>query len=648
MIAKNSIDQVLSIAKVEDVISDFVNLKRSGSNLLGLCPFHHEKTPSFSVSPSKNIYKCFGCSKAGGPLQFVMEHENLSYPEGIRYLARKYNVTLEEIHDSKSDEQNQKELQEESYHIINEAAAKIYQEALYQLPSGKNIGLAYFKERGFLDQTIQAFGLGFAPDQRDYVFRKLTDQGFTIAKLEELGLLNAQKNDFFQNRVIFPIHSVVGKVIAFSGRKMGDGEFGPKYINSRETPLYIKSKVLYGIHLAKQSIRAKNECLLVEGYTDVISLYQAGIRHVVASSGTALTEDQIRLIRRFTENVKIIYDGDSAGVKASSRALEMFLEEGLNVFLVALPSPEDPDSFVTKNGSSYAEEFFKTRAEDFILFKSRQIQTETVQNPIKKSEGIQEIIRLISKIPNAIKRTAYIQSCAAVLEISEEILLTEINRGVKKNIVDKRNQLAKFESNVGDVEAIHHPTGSQSPINQNSAVESDEAQEYSVIRVLVLFGHEKMDEYRTVAQYIIGEIEELLEEFTNPLYQKIMNEYLHEISDGNLITTDYFLKHENADIRNLIIDMVQSPFTYSPNWSTRWEMELQTQPMPEKNFKADSHESILRFKLKKIQNQIRENKKQIEADNTTEYDQLVLIKTQSELMKYRNQLADLLGMRVLI
>lgn len=639
-------DEVLQQAKVEEVIGDFVNLKRSGSNLLGLCPFHHEKTPSFSVSPSKNIYKCFGCGKAGGPVQFVMEHESSSFPDAIRFLAKKYQINLEEITDSKNDQQHQDELKKEAWGLINEFAAKTYQDALFQLPSGKQIGMSYFKERGYLEATIRKFQMGYAPEQRDFLIHKIKEAGFSFELLKELGLTNKNDQDFFNHRVIFPIHNLSGKVIAFSGRKIGDQDYGPKYINSPETPLYSKSKVLYGLHLAKNALRSKDECILVEGYTDVITLHQAGIQQVVASSGTSLTIDQIRLIKRFTSNIKILYDGDQAGIKATLRALDLILDENMNVRIVILPNPEDPDSFLKKNGSEEFIRYLSEQAVDFVLFKASLIKKEFHNDPVKKSEGITDIIQTIARIPDAIKRATYIQICAQQLDIPENILITEINKKIRKEIFQRRTGTS---SSQYDVQQNIPPEPPLQADPQGIALsETDEYQERSLLRVLVLYGHLPIDDGtdKTLAQYINENMDDLYDAFDNKLYEKILKEYIHQLSEGTQIQTDYFTGHPDPEIRNLAIEFCTSPFVYSHNWADRWEMELQTQKPPDQNFTRDCFQSILRFKLKKVQKMIASNKKLLDAPDLDEMSQLVYLKTQHELLNHRNGIAEMLGMRV--
>ncbi len=647
MVSKKSVDEVLSTAKVEEVVGDFVNLKRSGANMMGLCPFHNEKSPSFSVSPSKNIYKCFGCGKAGGPVQFIMEHESYSFLEAVKYLAKKYNITLEEITESKSAQEHQDELRKESYSLINEFAAKHYQDNLIQTHEGKSVGLSYLKERGILDITAKKFQLGYSLNDREDLKNNLLKAGFNLSLCDELGLLNKNGNDFFTNRVIFPIHGLTGKVIAFSGRKLNSSDFGPKYINSPETPLYVKSKVLYGMHLAKTAIRSKDECLLVEGYTDVIALHQSGIQNVVASSGTSLTIEQIRLIKRFTSNIKILYDGDAAGIKATLRALELIIEEGLNVRMVILPEPEDPDSFIKKNGSAALESFIKDKAVDFVLFKASIIKKEAGNDPVKKAEGITEIIQTISKVQDAIKRATYIQICAQELDISEEVLVQEINKKIRRELYQKRTKYNE-ETLLPPVAESDIPTLS-SPVQTNAAaIDDDEYQERALIKSLLLYGHLLFDqEHRvSVAYYIHQNLENFDQEINNSLYKRILLEYFHELSENPNLDSSYFLHHPDDAIRNLTIELSESPFKYSSNWSDRWEMELQTQKLPDQNYVRDAYQSIMRFKLKKVQKMIRKNKLSIDDPNLDELQQLVHIKTQQELINYRNMLAEILGMRV--
>lgn len=646
MILKKSVDDVLQAARVEEVVGDFVNLKRSGANLLGLCPFHHEKTPSFSVSPSKNIYKCFGCGKAGGPVQFVMEHESCTFPEAIRYLAKRYNITLEERQEPRSEQEYQEELKRESWGLVNDYAARLYHEALFDHPSGKSIAMPYFKERGILESTIKKFQLGYAPEQKDYLIQHAREQGYNLALLRDLGLTNKNDLDFFNHRVIFPIHNLAGKVIAFSGRKIGQGDFGPKYMNSPETPLYSKSKVLYGMHLAKAGIRSNDECILVEGYTDVIALHQAGIQHVVASSGTSLTVDQIRLIKRFTSNIKVLYDGDEAGIKATLRALDLILDENMNVRLVILPPEDDPDSYLQKNGSEAFKKYMTEKSVDFVLFKASLIKKEYKNDPVKKSEGIADIIQTIARIPDAIKRSTYIQICAQELDVPENILISEINKKIRKEIFQRRTGTPGVDSDRAQAGQKTDFTPAEPQLLPST--DWDEHQERSLIRVLVLYGHLPIDDGtdKTMAQYINQNMDDLYDAFENKLYEKVLKEYMHQLSENRPVDTHYFSSHPDADIRNLAIEFCSSPYVYSHNWSDRWEMELQTQKHPDQNYVKDCFQSILRFKLKKVQKMIADNKKLLDSPELDEMHQLIYLKSQHELLNYRNELAEMLGMRV--
>ncbi|NRB62798.1 MAG: DNA primase, partial [Saprospiraceae bacterium] len=398
MISQKSIQEVLDTARVEDVVQDYVSLKRRGSNFIGLCPFHNEKTPSFSVSPSKNIYKCFGCGEGGGPVQFLMAHDHLSFPEAIRLLAKKYGIELEET--QKTAEQVQQQQKQDSLYIVNQFALDYYQDQLFHTDRGKSVGLSYFKNRGFKEETIRKFGLGYAPPGKDNFIQKALAKGYDKSLLQELGLVSRYDADFFRDRVMFTIRNLSGKVIAFAGRIMQKDVKAPKYINSPETEIYHKSDVLYGAFYAKGPIRKEDECILVEGYTDVISLHQSGIENVVASSGTSLTTGQIRLIKRNTPNIKILYDGDAAGIKAALRGLDLVLEQDMNVKVVLLPEGEDPDSYLQSVGVHAFKDYVQQEAKDFILFKADMLLRDPNLDPVKRAENIQDIMGSVARIPD--------------------------------------------------------------------------------------------------------------------------------------------------------------------------------------------------------------------------------------------------------
>ena len=391
MISEKTIQEVFAMARVDEVIQEYVNLKKRGVNMIGLCPFHDEKTPSFTVSPSKNIYKCFGCGKGGGPVQFLMEHDSLSFPESIRQLAQRYNISIEEDQNVDKDQVAEKLRLEESYFIINKFASEFYTKQLFETQTGKAIALSYFKERGFLQATIEKFELGYSSDESKALTTKAASLQYKEAYMKDLGLTSQKGYDFFRHRVMFPIHNVSGKVVAFAGRTLSTQKSQPKYINSPETPIYNKRKTLYGLHLAKSAIRKGDNCLVVEGYTDVISLVQNGVENVVASSGTAFTREQVILIKRYTDNVTFLYDGDAAGIKAALRGLDIVLENGMNVSLVLLPDGEDPDSYVRKLGNADFEEFLSKNATDFIFFKMNLLMEEAGNDPVKRSAMIKDL-----------------------------------------------------------------------------------------------------------------------------------------------------------------------------------------------------------------------------------------------------------------
>ncbi len=621
MIAQRSIQQVLNTAQVEHIIEEYVNLKRRGVNMIGLCPFHDEKTPSFTVSPSKNIYKCFGCGKGGGSVQFVMEHDNLSFPEAIRFLAKKYNIELEE--DNKEDDQawaEQKNL-EESYYLINKFAGAYYQDKLFNSNDGKAIALSYFKERGFIEQTLKKFELGYSTDQSKGFTEYATKNQYKEEYLKELGLISTKGYDFFRSRVMFPIHNVSGKIIAFAGRTLSNNKSQPKYINSPETPIYNKRKTLYGIHLAKGEIRKKESCYIVEGYTDVISLVQNGVGNVVASSGTALTADQVRLVKRYTENIVFLYDGDPAGIKAALRGLDIVLEQDMNVRLVLLPEGEDPDSYVKKLGSAQFQEFVEKNSKDFIYFKMDLLLEEAGDDPVKRSKLINDIISSISKLRDPIKRSLYIRQCSQSLDIDEKLLVREVNKSIREIIKQKRLEKERAEFRIAggnNTDEMDYVVPEKMEHKQERFVaESDVYQEKDLARIIVSGGDKIINDPEgnevVVADFIFSNIHEVVEYFENPLYKNILEEGFKFIESHNSDETlaTYFINHQNEQIRNFAIDSMQSPYQYA-NWENKGVF-LQTQKMPEENYYRDSLQSILRFKHKKIKAILDKLQKRINA-----------------------------------
>jgi DNA primase len=419
LIPKDTVDKIIETSRIEEVVGDFVSLKRRGTSMIGLCPFHNEKTPSFYVSVGKGIFKCFGCGKGGDSVRFIMEHEKAAYPEALRYLANKYSIEIEEVENTP--EERAVNDRRESLHIVSAWAAKFFQEQMHLTEEGKSIGLSYFKERGFRDDIIKKFELGYSPDIWDALTQNALTEGYNIQFLEQTGLTILKENDKFydrfRGRVMFPIHSFTGRVIGFGGRTLKTDKAVPKYVNSPESDIYHKSNVLYGLFFAKKAMRDEDNCYLVEGYSDVLSVHQAGIENVVASSGTSLTIEQIRMIGRFTKNITILYDGDDAGIKASLRGLDMILEEGLNVKIVLFPDGDDPDSYVQKFGSAEFKSHIEGNKKDFILFKTSILLKDAGNDPIKRAGIIREVVESIAKIPDGIKSSVFVRECSSLLKI---------------------------------------------------------------------------------------------------------------------------------------------------------------------------------------------------------------------------------------
>ena len=654
MITQRSVQEITDAARIEEVVSDFITLKRRGSNFSGLCPFHNEKTPSFSVNPVRNIFKCFGCGKGGDPITFVMEHESISYPEALRYIAKKYNIGIEEKELSK--EVIEERQLTDALYLVNDRALKFFQEQLFTTDTGKSIGLAYFKERGFREETILKFGLGFSQETRDLLTKTLTTEGYALENLRRLGLTSKQyEQDFFRNRVMFTIHGLAGKPIAFAGRIMGKEPNQPKYINSPETEIYVKSRVLYGMFHAKKAVQLADECILVEGYTDVISLHQAGIENVVASSGTALTVEQIRMIKRFTPNIKIIYDGDAAGVKAALRGLEMVLEEDMNVRIALLPNSEDPDSYVQKVGTTAFREFIDKNAKDFIFFKTQLLVEEAAGDPIKKAKLIKDIVTTIAKIPDLVKRQLYIRECAGLMRVEEAILVGETGKIVRKALEDKKKGMAAPPPSV--FEDMGQPTDNQQVIEEtfgekkSPTLGSDEFQEKDIARILIASGGEIYDAEQnvTVAAFVISNIEEVMHDFDNKLYQKVVQESLMVIQGSRPLSAQFFLSHSVKEIRELASSLLANPFDYSDNWENKLGRPLETQKAPELNFTLDSQYALKRFKLRKIMRLCEQNKDIIKKANDSNdmASMMKHLKIQQKLLETRNVLAKELNTVIL-
>ncbi len=646
MITQKTIQEVMNTARVEDVIGDFINLKRRGVNMIGNCPFHDEKTPSFTVSPSKNIYKCFGCGKGGDSVRFIMDHEKLSFPESIRFLANKYKIQIEETENTAQEIEHKQVT--DSLYIVNDFARDYFSDVLFNRSEGRNIGLSYFKERGFRESTIKKFELGYATEERDELTKRAVDKKFNIEHLRAVGLTSKSDLDFFRSRVMFTIHNVSGKVVAFAGRTLSSDKKQPKYINSPESEIYNKRAVLYGLYFAKEAVRKEDECILVEGYTDVISLHQGQIQNVVASSGTSLTKEQIRLIKRYTQNIKIIYDGDPAGIKAALRGLDLVLESDMNVKLVLLPDGQDPDSFMNQNGTEAFVNYLKDKEEDFLFFKTKLLLNETGNDPIRKTAVIRDIVSSIAKIPDTFKRTLYIRQCSSMLDLSENILNNEVNKTIKFDLKNKRLEAsAVLPSEKVSVEDEWLNPKPFLSTEEPSLVFNDAWQERAVCTVLVNFGHKLYDENTgiTVAQYILESVQDILSYFDIAQYQMIINEVAELIASGAAPDHTWFISHRNEEIREFAINVLSSPYVYA-SWDKK-EMFLQTQKMPEENYINDANNALLRLQLRKSRRVIRELKSYFdqatpEEIETEEYQ--INMKVMQVLIQQRNELANKLGM----
>lgn len=653
MIAQKTIQEVYDTAKVEEVVGDFVSLKRRGANLLGLCPFHHEKTPSFTVSPSKNLYKCFGCGKGGNAVNFIIEHENLTFPEAVRYLARKYSIEVEEK--ERTPEEVQAQQLSDSLFVVNDFARQFFNDQLFNTDKGRSIGLSYFKERGYREETIKKFGLGFAPDDRDAFTRHAIQNGHKIEVLRQLGLTTEHDRDFFRNRVMFTIFNLSGKPIAFAGRIMTPDAKAPKYVNSPETDIYSKSKSLFGLYQARQAISKADECILVEGYTDVITLHQAGIENVVASSGTALTVEQLRLIKRYTPNLKILYDGDPAGVKAALRGLDLALEQDLNVRICLIPDREDPDSYLKKIGAGVFQEFIDSHSKDFILFKTELLLAETKGDPIKKASLIKDIVNSIARIPDPIKRSLYVQECSRVLQIEEVAVVAELNKSMQHLMQQSKQKRDAGGADAAADIALRFEEVQELEIDFKNKKASpkpvgDEIQEKDIARILVCAGSHLYDAERniTVAEYVLSNIEDVIDSFENQHFQRIIKECLSLLVDKKAISPQYFINHSDEKIAALSIDLLQAEFEMSIGWEERG-IFLRTQKMPELNFGRDSQQALLRFKLRKIVRMCEENQERLRHLNEqSDATQMInMLKVQQRLTQMRDELARQLGVVVL-
>ncbi|CAA0248848.1 DNA primase [Tenacibaculum maritimum] len=593
MITQQTIDRVFETARVEEVIGEFVQLKKAGSNFKGLSPFTDEKSPSFMVSPVKQIWKDFSTGKGGNAISFLMEHEHYSYPEAIKWLARKYNIEIEET--EQSDEQKKQLNERESMFLVSEFAKDYFHDLMLNTQQGKAIGLSYFKERGFRDDIIAKFALGYGKDEWDNFTKAALVKGYDLKYLEKTGLTIVKEGgkqfDRFKGRVLFPIHSMSGRVLGFGGRILTNDKKAAKYLNSPESDIYHKSKILYGIYHAKKEISKQDNCYLVEGYTDVISFHQSGIENVVASSGTALTSDQIRLVNRLTKNITVLFDGDAAGIRASIRGIDLILEQGMNVKVVSFPEGEDPDSFAKSHSDAELREYLESKSQDFIEFKVSLLMEGAQNDPVKKAGLIRDIVTSISKIPDGIQREVYVQECARIMDISERVLFSELAQLLSKSTTGNRPRSNREGGEESHKTSSMHVQGQdKNPMElvkgrkgkQQQEVDQLNILEKEIIRILLLYGNEEVEfidwieiedergriklekeEYvNTVSKELYLHLQDDEIEFTNEIFKEIYYELIHQLNQREKISIDQLINHQNSEVANLVTSILMDEEKY--------------------------------------------------------------------------------------
>ncbi len=607
MIPPQTVQRIKDTARVEEVVGDYVALKRRGSNLIGLCPFHGEKTPSFNVNPARGIFKCFGCGEGGDAISFVMKHDGVGYPEALRLVAARYNIEIEER--ALTPEMQAEQHRTASLSLANDFARDFFRTRLRESEEGQSVGGAYLKHRGYSDAICERFELGFAPAAGDALKQAALDAGYKVELLTDLGLLSkGGARDFFRDRIVFPIHSPSGKVLAFAGRILRTNTKAPKYLNSPETEVYHKSRVLYAMHLAKAAIRREDRCLIVEGYADVIALHQAGVEHVVATSGTSLTQGHIKLIKRLTERVTFLYDGDKAGVKAALRGLDLVLAEGMQVSLVLLPDGHDPDSYVKEHGGEAFRAYVERHAQDFISYKSDMLLDEAKADPIQRAKLVQEVLASIAQVPDAVLRAEYVRQTGERFQLAEATLVSELNKHLDKRYTQERRDVQAKERNVSRelAERAGEPTREEVVSERPAApggqlVLDDRYRERDLVRMLVAFGDERFsrDDPRTVGAFVLEGIEEVLDSFEDPACGRIALEAKRRFGRGESLGAPVWTGHAEEAIQSLAVELLSTPYEYSEGWAKQ-DIFLTTQKMPEENWAADAKAAVIRFKLSKL------------------------------------------------
>jgi len=644
-IPRETVEQILQAARIEEVVGEFVTLKKRGSNMWGTCPFHNEKTPSFSVNPARNIFKCFGCGKAGDSAKFLMEHEHFSYPEALRYLAKKYNIKIEEKEQT-PEEIMQQSLREKMFNI-NEFADKYFVDTLWNTEEGRAIGLEYFRERGYFDPIIEKFHLGYNPDAThwDAFTEHAKKNGYSEELLEQIGLsIKGQKGlyDRYHGRVMFPIHNLTGRVIGFGGRILVNDKKSPKYQNSPESEIYDKKQTLYGIYFAKNAIARQDECILVEGYFDVLRMHQIGIENVVASSGTSLTMEQIRLVKRYTKNITMLYDGDAAGIHAALRGTDMILSEGMNVRVVVLPPEHDPDTFGKEFSTEYVTNYLKENAKDFIRFKTELLLKDAENDPIKRGQVIRDIVETISVIPDNIFRITYVKECSRLLDMPEQALTNELNKILR----------AKLKKTLGvEGEALPEPdtTTTKQEEPAEDQLPAGYYQERELVKLLLMYGQEtiydereeengeKIFEQVTVAQFIIDDLKMDGILFVDPVNRKVFDIYDQALDEGRIPDDQFFVSHEDEGVSQLAADLLSTPYKLD-----QWEKYGIFVKREEDVLKATVMSSIYRYKDLIIESRRKAVEEELKSAEDLG-DQLILLKRKKDLDEIRRHINKKLG-----
>lgn len=645
------IDEIMSTARIEEVIGEFVQLKRSGSNLKGLSPFTNEKTPSFMVSPAKQIFKCFSTGKGGTSVSFLMEKEHFSYPEALKWLANKYNIAIP-VQEELTAEQLALAGEKETLHIINEFAKNHFTASMYETDEGKSIGLSYFKHRGFSSEIIAQFQLGYCLNTGNDLTEQALAKGHKFEYLEKVGLSKEKEGrrfDFFKGRVIFPIHSPSGRVLGFGGRTLLNDKKVAKYFNSPESPVYNKSEILYGLYFAKGEIIKKDLCLLCEGYTDVISMHQAGLVNSVSSSGTSLTKEQIRLISRYTKNITILYDGDSAGIKASFRGIDLILEEGLNVKVLLFPDGEDPDSYSKKTPLDEFNAFIEGNSQDFIGFKAGILLHEAGEDPIVKSQVIRELIYSISLIPDSITRSVYTKQVSGKFELSEGMLSNEIAKLRSKKF---------FSDNTAQLDT-NHPLESEpsapdtAPFFEGSIEAGEDLRnqvvELEMIRLLLKYGDRELalsntEENSTVTQFLINDLLQDELSFRHPMCQQIFNTMVDGVRNGIIYTGNYFVRQEEAELVSFCVNLMGVDDELSPQWENKYHISTKHE---DSNLPVTISHALFSFKQSKIAEQIAAIQVKLNQSDCSPEEQIMLLAEQMAYEKIKKDIASRIGRIIL-